>query len=150
VVVEKRSGLLQAVGLNASRGQLDRKCHPVKLSADAHHDCDFRVAEVQASATRHRAFHEQLGRGERPSKRRCEPWIVRWASKRIQSVDALTLDLKSLATCRQDVDLRCGVEDACRQGCHRFNEMFAGIEDQENPLVLQICAQAGRCIFRLN
>ena len=34
-LVEKRGGLLQAVGLDASGGQLDRERHAVKLSADA-------------------------------------------------------------------------------------------------------------------
>jgi hypothetical protein len=33
---------------------------------------------------------------------------------------------------------------------HRIYEMFAGIEDQKNSFVLQICDQTGRCIFRLN
>ena len=33
---------------------------------------------------------------------------------------------------------------------HRFDEMFAGIEDQKNPLVPQISDQAGRCIVGLN
>ena len=75
-LVEKRSGLLQAIGLDASGGQLDRERHTVELPADARHDRGFRVAEVQARATRHRALDEQLGRGERPGDRRREPRVV--------------------------------------------------------------------------
>ena len=41
-LVEKRGGLLQAVGFNAPRRQLDRERHTVKLSADACHDGRFR------------------------------------------------------------------------------------------------------------
>ena len=88
--------------------------------------------------------------GKRLSNRRGERRIVRRTGKRIQPVDVLAFDLKSLAARRQDVDLRRGREDACRQSCHRLDEMLAGIEDQENPLVAQIGDQAGRCIVGLN
>jgi len=49
-----------------------------------------------------------------------EPGIIRWTGKRIQFVDVLTLHPKSLATCRQDMDLRCSYEDERRQGRHRL------------------------------
>ena len=59
-LVEKSRGLLQTVGFHPSGGQFDRECHSVELSADADHDCGFRVTEVQASATCRRALDEQL------------------------------------------------------------------------------------------
>jgi truncated hemoglobin YjbI len=68
-LVEKRGGLHQAVALNPSGCQLNRMVHTVKLSADAHHDRGFRVAEVQASTTRHRPVYKKLGRGEREQRR---------------------------------------------------------------------------------
>ena len=62
----------------------------------------------------------------------------------------LAFDLKSLATCRQNVDFRCSRDDVCRQSRHRFYQMLAGIEDQENPLVPQIGDQVGRRVVGLN
>jgi hypothetical protein len=113
-LVEKGGGLMQAVGFDPSCGQLNRQRHAIQLSADAYHDRGFRIAEVEVRAARHRAFDKQLWRGERLCHGCREPRIVRWTGKRIQSVDVLPLDLESLATCRRDVDLRCGHDDSRR------------------------------------
>ena len=72
-LVEKGGGLMQTVGFDPPCSQLDREGHTVELSADADHDRGFRVAEVQARATRRRALDEQLWRGERLRDRRREP-----------------------------------------------------------------------------
>ena len=149
-LIEKRGGLLQAVGFDASGRQFDRERHAVELSADARDDRGFRIADVQTRATCHRALDEQLRGRERLDNRRREPRVVRRTGKRIQSVDMLALDPKRLAARRQDVDLRCRLDDACRQRRHRFDEMLAGIEDQKNSLVAQIGDQIGRRIVRLN
>ena len=58
----------------------------------------------------------------------------------------LAFDPQRLAAGRQDVDLRRGDEDARRQRRDRLDEMFAGIEDEENPLVPQIGDQVRRRI----
>src|SRR6266478_2991351 len=97
---------MQTVGFDPSRGQLNRQRHTIELSADAYHDCGFRIAEVEVRTARHRAFDEQLWCGERLSNRRRDPRSVRRTGKRVQSVDVLSIGLESLATCRQDVD--CG------------------------------------------
>ena len=106
----------------------------------------FRIADVQTRAARHRALHEQLRGRKRLDGRRREPGVVRRTGERIQPVDMLALDPKRLAAGRQDVDLRRGIDDACRQRGDRFDEMLAGIEDQENSLVAQIGDQTGRRI----
>jgi hypothetical protein len=121
-----------------------------RLSADAYHDCGFRIAEVEVRTARHRAFDEQLWCGERLSNRRRDPRSVRRTGKRVQSVDVLSIGLEGLAACRQDVDLRCGHVEMRRQSCHFLNEVLASIEDQKNSLVPQIGDQTGRCIDRLN
>ena len=149
-LVKKRGGLLQPVSLDASGSQLDRERHAVELSADRDHDCRFRIAKVQASAACQRALDEQLGRGERPSRRRGEPRIVWRTGERIQPVDVLTLDPKSLAAGRQDVDLRRRHEDFRRQRRDRLNQMLASVEDQKHSLVAQIGDQAGRRVVALN
>ena len=91
-----------------------------------------------------------MGRGERLSNRRGEPRIVGRTGERIQSVDVLTLDPKSLAAGRQNVDLRRRHEDLRRQRRDRLYEMLAGIEDQKNSLVPQIGDQAWRGVVGLN
>ena len=62
----------------------------------------------------------------------------------------LAFDPKRFATRCQNVDLRCGIDDVRRQQRHRFDEMLARIEDQENSLVAQVSDQIGRRIVRLN
>ena len=113
-LVEKRGGLLQAVGLDASGRQLDRERHAVELSADARDDARFRIAEVETGAARRRALHEQLGGRKRLDSRRRELRVVRRTGKRIQPVDVLALDPESLAARRQDVDLRRGLRRCLR------------------------------------
>ena len=149
-LIEKRCGLLQPVGVDPPGGQLDRKRHAVELSADADHDRGLRVAVVQPSAARRRALHEELRRRERLSDRRGESRIVGRAGERIQPVDVLALDLKSLATCRQDVDLRRRREDLRCERCNSLDEMLASIEHQENSLIPQIGDQGRRGVVRLN
>ncbi len=149
-LVQQRSGLLQPIGLDASSRQLDGERHTVELSADAHHDGGVGVVQVQASTARHRALHEQPGRGELLKRRRGELRIIRGTSQRIQFVDVLAFDLQRLAACCQDVDLRRGCDDACRQGCHRFDQVLAGVEHQKNPLVAQIGDQVGSCVVGLH
>ena len=58
----------------------------------------------------------------------------------------LALDPKSLATCRQNVDLRRRDEDLGRERCNRLDEMLASIEDQKHSPVPQIGDQARRRI----
>jgi hypothetical protein len=45
-LIEKRSGLSQSIGFDASGRQFDCERHSVKLSADARDDRSFRIADV--------------------------------------------------------------------------------------------------------
>ena len=74
--------------------------------------------------------------------RRGEPGIVRRTGERIQPVDVLAVDLQRLAAGRQDVDLGAAAKMLRGERRHRFDEMLAGVEDQQNPLVAQIGDQA--------
>ena len=76
--------------------------------------------------------------------------VVGRTGKRIEAVDMLAFDPQRFAARRQNVDLRRGVDDVRRQRRHRFDEMLASIEDQQNALVAQICDQIGRRIVRLD
>ena len=149
-LIEKRGGLLQSIGFDASGRQFDCERHAVKLSTDACDDQGFRIADVQTRAARHRALDEQLSGRERLDGRRRKPWVVGRTGKRIQAIDMLAFDPKRFATRRQNVDLRRSIDDARRQRRHRFDEMLASIEDQKNSLVAQIGDQIGRRIVRLN
>ena len=71
-LIEKRRSLLQSVSPNPSSGELNRERHAVEPPADADHDRGFRVVELEASAARRRALHEELRRRERPGDRRRE------------------------------------------------------------------------------
>ncbi|TIT75202.1 MAG: hypothetical protein E5W56_16750, partial [Mesorhizobium sp.] len=84
--LEKGRGLLKAVACNPSGGQLDRERHAVELPAHLGHDHGIRVVEIEASAARRGAFHEQLGRGEALRNRYRELGIVRRACQRRQLV----------------------------------------------------------------
>jgi len=142
--------MVNAVGLDPSCRQLDRKSHTVKLSADANHDCRFRIAEFQAGATCNRALDEQLRRGESLCDRSRKAEFLRRKSKGIQSIDVLSFDLERLAAGRQDVDLGRGHKDGRCQRRHCFNQMLAGIEDQKNALVPEICGQAWGYVIGLD
>jgi hypothetical protein len=78
----------------------------------------------------HRALDKQLSRGKRPDDRRRNPWVVRRTGECIQSVYMLAFDPKRFATRCQNVNLRCSVDYAGSQRCHRFDEMLARIKDQ--------------------
>src|SRR5262249_10486092 len=128
-LVEECRCLLQAIGLNSAGGQLDRQGHTVELTADARDDCRIRVVELQSSTTRHCTFHEQLDGGKHLRRRRRQGGLVEGAGQRRQFVDVLAFYPESLATRCQDVDLRCGLEQANSQGRRRLYEMLASIED---------------------
>ena len=89
---------------------------------------------LKLGAACHRALHEQLRRRERLDGAAVRSRLVGRTGERIQSVDVLTFDPECLAACRQDVDLRRGPMILRRQRGNRFDEMFAGVEDQKNSL----------------
>ena len=91
-LIQKRGGLLQPVGFNASGRELDRKRHTVKLPADVCDKGSFRIAEIQARAARNRALYEQLACRKLLDSRRRKPRGVRGTRKRIQPVNVLALD----------------------------------------------------------
>src|ERR1700730_5355000 len=97
-------------------------------------------------ATCDRPFQEQLRRRELLNCHRSQSWTLRRIRKRVQPVHMLTLDPKRLAARCEDVDLRCGLDEACRQCGDRLNEMLAGVENQKNAPVAQIGDQARYCV----
>ena len=94
-----------------------------------------------------RALHEQLRCRKLPDSLRSELRIIRRTRKCIQSVNVLAVDPQRLAARGQDVDLRRGLHDACRQPSNRIHEMLASIKDQENSLVPSE-RQSGRALHR--
>ncbi len=62
----------------------------------------------------------------------------------------LALDAKRFAAGGQDVDLRRHIDDAFGERRHRLDEMLAGVENEEDPLVAQIGDQIGHPIVRLD
>src|SRR5713101_2986077 len=106
MLVEKRGGLLQAIGFNAPGRQFNRERYTVKFPADGCYNGRFHIADIQTGAARYRALHEQLDCRKLLNSGRSEPWGVRWTRKRIQSVDVFTLGSKRLATRCQNVHLR--------------------------------------------
>ena len=149
-LVEQGCGLVEAVSLDAPGGELDRQRHAVELAADADDDGGFRIAKVHASAGRRGALHEQPGGGEALSDRRRDRRIVGRTGKRLQPVGVLPCHLKRLAARCQHVDVGCLAEDARGQSCHRFDQVLAGIEDQETSLVAQVSDQSGGRIVGLD
>ena len=149
-LVEQGGGLLQAVGLDPPGGELDRERDAVELAADRDDDRGFRIGQLEVGAARRRALDEQPGRGKCLGGRGGERLAVRRTGERLEAVDVLAIDLERLATGREDVDLRSGLEQACDQHRDGIDEMLAGIEDQQNSLVAQMRDQARRRIARLN
>jgi hypothetical protein len=61
MLVEKRSGLWEADGLNMSCSELEGKRHAVQPSTDACDDARSRIADVGTKAAGRCTLHEQLG-----------------------------------------------------------------------------------------
>ena len=79
---------------------------------------------------RHRTLHKELRRGESPGYRRGEVHVIGRTGERVQSVDVLALDLKGLATGRQNMDLRRRRENLRRERRDGLDKVLARVEDQ--------------------
>ena len=128
------------------------KCptNTVKLPADAGDDGCLRVAELQACAAGTGPFQEQLRRRIRPHRLRSLHRMIGRPSERLQVQHMLTFGTQRFAARGHDVDARRGREDALRQDRDSLDEVLAGVEDQQHPLVAQVGDQARRGIVRPN
>ena len=148
----KRGGLLQAVGLDAPGGQLDRERHAVELSADVaprwrlrRRSRSRRAPLASARSTNSWVAGKSLdGRrrelADRPADRRAHP-VYKHARRRPAAPRGSSPGCGRWARPRRCCDA---------SGCHRFDQMLAGVEDQQNPLVPQIGNQAGRRVVGLH
>ena len=142
MLVEQGCGLRQAVGSYSSGRQFHRERHAVEFSADAGDDARVRVAELETNATGRRTLHEQLRGRKRQNGLGFHVGIVGRTAKGVQPVDALAVDAQRLAAGREDSDLRRRLDDICGQRCDGVDQVFAGVEDQQNLFVAQIGHQA--------
>jgi hypothetical protein len=137
---------MYAVCLDAPGCQFDRERHPVKSATQVGHDWRFLIAEVQLGAAGTGPLDEELDRRERPDGFGRQLRAIGRTSQGVQPIDIFSLGLESLAARRQDVDVRgAGKDRRCERG-HRLDQMFAGVEYQQKPLVAEVGHDARRRI----
>src|SRR6266478_1492469 len=141
---------MHAVGLYPSSRELERKRHPVEPATHIRDNRRFVITEMQLCSTCPRTLDEELDGWKCPGCFGRQSHTLRRIRQRVQSVDVLSLGLERLTARRKDVDVWCRLKDRGCKSRHWFDEMFAGIEDQQNSLIPQIGDDAGRSVLGLH
>ena len=149
-VVELRHGLLNAVSIGATGGELDRQGYAVELSAELADDRRIGVVQLETPSAGVYALDEKLNRGKIECLRRGKICIGGRATQRRQLMNMLSLDTQRLPAGRQDVNLWRSLEDTLGQRCHDFDDVLAAVEDQQHSLVAKCRDDAGSGIAGLN
>src|SRR6266576_2534899 len=141
---------MHAVGLYPSSRELDRKRHSVEPATQVRDNRRFVIAEMQLCSACPRTLDEELDGWKCPGGFGRQSHALRRIRQRVQSVDVLSLGLERLTARRKDVYVWCRRKDRGCESRHGFDQMFAGIEDQQNSLIPQIGDNTGRCVLGLH
>lgn len=148
MLLEKLADLREAVDRNPPGRQFDREGNAVEPSADRGDQGGIRVRQGDPPASGRRPFQEQLNRGIPTGGSRRQCLVGRRIGQGREQDHMLAGDPKRLAACRQEANPARPGQDVRGEHRRRVDEVFAGIEDQEERPVPQMREQGGHRVFR--
>ncbi|MCS3980220.1 hypothetical protein M2191_004903 [Bradyrhizobium japonicum] len=149
-LVQQRGCPMHAIALDTAGSELDGQRHAVKLAAHVGNDGRLVVAELQLGAACAGSLNEELDGRKRLGDFCRQVGPLGRTGQGVEAVDILSIGLKRFAARRENVDVwRSREHRRCERG-DRFDQMFAGIEDEQYPLVSEIGDDAGRRVAGLH
>src|SRR6266436_3455705 len=149
-VVQQRQGFLNPVGIGAAGGEFDRKGYSIQPAADFSDDGRIGIVQFKAAAAGDRALDEELHRREIQRLRRGETGVIGRTPQRGQPMNMFAFDTQRFPAGRQNVHLRCLLENAFRQRRRGLDHVLAAIEDQQHPFAAEETYQTAGWIRGLN